>query len=619
MVKKGTKNGKVNKNRVAKSSAAQKGKAFSSSNASTNPDRALPDSKKAGFYRSKATINRLNMYRGKPDEAARHKDPNTVVRIQPDRRWFGNTRVASQGKLATFREEMSKAANDPYSVILKRSKLPMALLTEPSKPAAMNLLSVESFEETFGKKAQRKRPKIESSDLEALVEKADESGEKYSEEKDSNLVRDTGEYGEKSYVNERVFDAGTSRRIWAELYKVVDSSDVIVMVIDARDPMGTRCQFLERSIRKDRPHKHIVLLMNKVDLIPTWATRRWVKVLSREFPTLAFHSSLTNAFGKQALINLLRQYAQLMKDRKHVSVGFIGFPNVGKSSVINTLKKKKVCKVAPIPGETKVWQYVTLTNKIYLIDCPGVVPSDPACQDNAMKVLRGVVRAEKVEMPADYIDTMLEKVKKEYLLKRYGLPADLEYANAEEFLEVLARKMGKLLKGGEPDIQIAARIMIYDWQRGRIPYFEPPPLPAGAVEAMEVEGEGEGEAAVSGMMPAESGAEGGGASSSSAPPPVPVVVKVKQSFKELSCAVEYSEKDKTVEGAEGEDVEGEGEEEEVEGEEVEEAEEGGETEEGGEGISRGSGEKGEKGNGGNKGKKVQKKGKKTKGGKRKGK
>lgn len=51
----------------------------------------------------------------------------------------------------------------------------------------------------------------------------------------------------------------------------------------------------------------------------------------------------------------------------------VGYPNVGKSSIINSLKNKKVCRAAPIPGETKIWQYVHLTKRIYLIDCPGVV------------------------------------------------------------------------------------------------------------------------------------------------------------------------------------------------------------------------------------------------------
>ena len=51
----------------------------------------------------------------------------------------------------------------------------------------------------------------------------------------------------------------------------------------------------------------------------------------------------------------------------------VGYPNVGKSSVINTLISKKSCKVAPVPGETKIWQYISLMKRIFLIDCPGVV------------------------------------------------------------------------------------------------------------------------------------------------------------------------------------------------------------------------------------------------------
>ena len=74
-------------------------------------------------------------------------------------------------------------------------------------------------------------------------------------------------------------------------------------------------------------------------------------------------ASITNPFGKGALIQLLRQFARLHSDKKQISVGFIGYPNVGKSSIINTLRSKKVCNVAPIPGETKVWQYITLFNQ----------------------------------------------------------------------------------------------------------------------------------------------------------------------------------------------------------------------------------------------------------------
>ena len=76
--------------------------------------------------------------------------------------------------------------------------------------------------------------------------------------------------------------------------------------------------------------------------MPAWVTKRWLQHLSKEYPTLAFHASITNPFGKGSLLSLLRQLARLRSDRKYISVGFVGYPNVGKSSVINTLRTKKV-------------------------------------------------------------------------------------------------------------------------------------------------------------------------------------------------------------------------------------------------------------------------------------
>lgn len=198
----------------------------------------------------------------------------------------------------------------------------------------------------------------------------------------------------------------------------------------------------------------------------------WVRHLGKEYPTLAFHANINNSFGKGSLIQLLRQFSVLHSDRKQISVGLIGGPNTGKSSIINTLLKKKVCTVAPIPGETKVWQYVTLMKRIYLIDCPGVVP--PTTQDTPTDlVLRGVVRVEKVDNPEQYITALLSKVKRRHMEKTYDLT---NWTNSTELLELLARKGGRLLKGGEPDLDGVAKMMLNDFMRGRIPWFTPPPL-----------------------------------------------------------------------------------------------------------------------------------------------
>ena len=97
------------------------------------------------------------------------------------------------------------------------------------------------------------------------------------------------------------------------------------------------------------------MILNKCDLIPTYATTKWVNFLNKLYPTIAFHSSITKPFGKKPFLNLIKQFDKFHRDKQNISVGFIGYPNVGKSSVINTLKKKAVCKSAPIPGETRVW------------------------------------------------------------------------------------------------------------------------------------------------------------------------------------------------------------------------------------------------------------------------
>lgn len=158
----------------------------------------------------------------------------------------------------------------------------------------------------------------------------------------------------------------------------------------------------------------------------------------------------------------------------------IGYPNVGKSSIINTLRKKKVCNVAPIAGETKVWQYVTLMKRIYLIDCPGIVPPNMQDTDEDL-LLRGSIRVENVEYPAQYIPGVMKRVQTKHLQRTYELNID-ENTDAVTFLELLCRKGGRLLKGGEPDLDGCAKMVINDWIRGKIPWFTPPPLKEGQEE-----------------------------------------------------------------------------------------------------------------------------------------
>lgn len=172
-------------------------------------------------------------------------------------------------------------------------------------------------------------------------------------------------------------------------------------------------------------------------------------------------------------------------------MGFIGYPNTGKSSIINTLRSKKVCTVAPIPGETKVWQYITLMKRIFLIDCPGIVP--PSAKDTETDILfRGVVRVEHVSNPEQFIPAMLERCKTQHLERTYEISG---WKTPGEFLELIARKHGRLLKGGEPDETGVAKLVLNDFNRGKIPWFVPPPF-----EKDEIENDEEGIAGRAGRL-----------------------------------------------------------------------------------------------------------------------
>lgn len=142
--------------------------------------------------------------------------------------------------------------------------------------------------------------------------------------------------------------------------------------------------------------------------------------------------------------------------------------------------------MAPIPGETKVWQYITLMKRIFLIDCPGIVP--PSSKDTEEDILfRGVVRVEHVSNPEQFIPGVLKRCQVKHLERTYEISG---WKDATEFIELLARKGGRLLKGGEPDESGVAKQILNDFNRGKIPWFTfPPDREEGPKKGEEASGE----------------------------------------------------------------------------------------------------------------------------------
>jgi len=164
---------------------------------------------------------------------------------------------------------MENQSHDTYSLLLRKRKIPQSLITPIKAENKLNKLH-ESFKDTFGPKAKRRKPNLLAYTMEELAEGSSKKLEEYNSNTDINLMKleDKEKLGpETKYIN-----AGQSKRIYGELYKVIDSSDVICEILDARDPLGTRSYYVENFIKKNAPHKHIILILNKCDLVPTWAT-----------------------------------------------------------------------------------------------------------------------------------------------------------------------------------------------------------------------------------------------------------------------------------------------------------------------------------------------------------
>lgn len=200
---------------------------------------------------------------------------------------FNSTRVISQEALKNFREAMQEKASDPYQILLKSNKLPMSLIRDGEGKNGLKQhqakMQVESapFRDTFGPKAQRKRVKLGVGSLEDLAGESTKMHDSYLDRLEqakllsgtSGLDEQVGEAAPEdavlSVAKEAIFSKGQSKRIWNELYKVIDSSDVVIHVLDARDPLGTRCRSVERYIKDEAPHKHLIFVLNKCDLVPT--------------------------------------------------------------------------------------------------------------------------------------------------------------------------------------------------------------------------------------------------------------------------------------------------------------------------------------------------------------
>ena len=249
---------------------------------------------------------------------------------------------------------------------------------------------------------------------------------------------------------------------WRMVDRVIYESDILLEVIDARMPDLTRNKKVENKIRRKR--KFLILVINKSDLI----TRKMRMNFLQKFKSkeLVF-VSCKYGMGISTLKEMISELAKKRRHWNYTKVGVIGYPNTGKSSVINVLVGRSVVKTSPVAGLTRAVQWIRGEGDIMFLDTPGVIPFDE--KDETEQALMSVIDPNKLvnsDLAAMRIIQLFLDYNKSGLEKFYDVK--IETDDTFEIILKIGKRKNFLRKGGKVDEVRTALTIIRDWQRGNL-------------------------------------------------------------------------------------------------------------------------------------------------------
>ncbi|MCA9487839.1 MAG: 50S ribosome-binding GTPase [Nanoarchaeota archaeon] len=282
-------------------------------------------------------------------------------------------------------------------------------------------------------------------------------------------------YSFSSRRNRRIDKMTKQRQKYPDIAKkIVDTSDIILEVLDSRFPNQTRNKELESEIKTQK--KKIIYVLNKSDL---------AKNQKRTLPTPNVKVSCTKRIGIKQLRDKIKQISKTIEQREtrelrkdkvvkgedsRIKVGVIGYPNTGKSSLLNLLSGKKAAGVGSEAGFTKGVQKIRLSSEIVLIDTPGVIPEEDYSQTEKKKIAQNTMFGGKSYTQIKEPEIVIHRILEEFpnsLEKHYKIKLE-NNLDSEELIEKVGNLKGFFKKGNKVDEDKTAREILRAWQKGEI-------------------------------------------------------------------------------------------------------------------------------------------------------